>query len=71
MKQITCSNLGGPADCNVVITGNDAQDMIDKGWKHLQEAHPDLVKNIMSNSKEANDKWMDDFKANFDNLKDA
>ncbi|HEX5429546.1 MAG TPA: hypothetical protein VFX17_00515 [Patescibacteria group bacterium] len=70
MKKILCSNLGGPADCTTVITGNTAQEMIDSGWKHLQETHPEQAENIMKNPKEANDKWMAEFKEKFDTLED-
>jgi hypothetical protein len=71
MKQIKCSEMGGPETCNEVITGANAQEMIDVGWKHLQEAHPEVSQKIMNNPKDENDKWMDDFKANFENLQDA
>ena len=62
--------MGGPSDCTTVITGNSAQEMIDNGWKHIQEAHPEQAKKIMGNAKEVNDKWMADFKAKFDSLED-
>lgn len=71
MKQIKCSEMGGPATCDVVLKSDTAQGMVDVGWKHLQEAHPELAKSIMSNPKEENDKWMDDFKANFEKLADV
>ena len=71
MKQIKCSEMGGPATCEEIITGNDAQEMIDNGWKHVQEKHPEVSENIMKNPKEENDKWMDEFKQNFGNLQDA
>lgn len=71
MKKTTCAAMGGPSDCTTVIMGNTAQEMIDAGWKHIQEAHPDQAKKIMANSKEENDKWMDEFRAKFDTLEDA
>ncbi len=71
MKKIFCKDLGGPADCMVELTGATSAEMIDMGWKHLQEAHPEQAKNIMSNPKEVNDKWMADFAAKFDTLQDA
>jgi hypothetical protein len=71
MKKILCSGIGGPAECTEVITGATAEEMIDKGWKHIQEAHPELAQNIMNNPKEENDKWMANFKAKFDTLEDA
>lgn len=71
MKQITCSKMGGDSACNFVITGATSQEMIDNGWKHMGEAHPERVKQIMANPKDVNDKWMADFAANFSNLQDA
>jgi ADP-ribosylglycohydrolase len=71
MKRITCAQLGGPSDCTTVITGATSEEMIDAGWKHLQEAHPEQAANIMSNPKEVNDKWMAEFHTKFDNLQDA
>lgn len=71
MKKIMCSAMGGPADCSEVFTGNTADELIMNGWKHLQEAHSQTADDIQGNPKEVNDKWMADFKANFDNLADA
>ncbi|MDB5238453.1 MAG: hypothetical protein JWM46_723 [Candidatus Kaiserbacteria bacterium] len=62
--------MGGPADCKVVLMAPTAEGMIDTGWKHLQEAHPEQAKNIMNNPKDVNDKWMSEFKVKFDSLED-
>jgi predicted small metal-binding protein len=71
MKKVTCAQLSGPATCDEVITGNTAEEIIDAGWKHMQEAHPEQAQNIMNNPKEANDAWMAEFKAKFDTLETA
>lgn len=71
MKKAMCSEIGGPATCTETFEAATPEKMIDKAWKHLQEAHPEQAKNIMSNPKEENDKWMADFKANFAALKNA
>lgn len=63
--------MGGPADCNVIITGANAQEMIGSGWEHVKMAHPETAATISANSKEMNDKWMADFSANFESLQDA
>ena len=71
MKQITCAAMGGPETCTTMISGNNAEEMISNGWKHIQEAHPDMAAKIGANSKEENDKWMADFKAKFDTFPEA
>jgi predicted small metal-binding protein len=71
MKQVTCAQLGGPADCHAMLSGETASDVISSGWKHIEQAHPDLAKNIMSNPKEVNDQWMADFTNRFDDIPDV
>ncbi len=71
MKKIICSEIGGPATCTEVFTAATPEEMIDQAWKHLEEAHPEVAENIKKNPKEENDKWMADFKSNFDNLENA
>ena len=71
MKHIPCSELGGPATCNEMISGSTADEMVTNGWKHLQEAHPEVAQNIMNNPKDVNDKWMTEFKEKFESLPEA
>lgn len=71
MKALKCSEMGGPATCDLEFKANTSEEMIGKGWAHIQEAHPDVAKNIMSNPKEVNDKWMAEFHAKFDSLPDT
>lgn len=71
MKQIKCSEMGGPADCNVIITANTAQEMIGSGWEHMQVEHPTDAARIEAQPKEVNDKWMADFSSKFETLQEA
>ena len=63
--------MASPETCSEVITGSDAKEMIDTGWKHIHEAHPEIEQRIMANPKEENDKWMAEFAEKFPNLQDA
>ena len=68
MKQMTCAQMGGPAECSTMITGNTADEMVANGMKHIEEAHPEMAKDIKAMSKEAMDKWMAEFQPKFDAL---
>ena len=37
MKEVTCSDLGGPATCDVVIVGVTAEEMGENCKKHVME----------------------------------
>ncbi len=72
MKQTTCSALAGEPTCEMVFTGSTADEIIDKGWKHMEVAHPELVEKIKAQPKEETDKWMANFKENvFPSLAEA
>jgi predicted small metal-binding protein len=71
MKVITCSQIGGPESCTDQFKAATSEEMIRQGWKHIEEAHPELADNIKNNPKEINDKWMADFHAKFDSLPEA
>lgn len=68
MKQITCSQMGGPAECKEILSGETADEMVKAGWAHIEAAHPEMAENIKNNPKEVNDKWQEDFRATFDAL---
>lgn len=53
--------MGGPATCNVMISGNTAEETVTNAMKHLEEAHPELAASIKANTPEANAAWMTDF----------
>jgi predicted small metal-binding protein len=61
MKQMTCAQMGGPADCTAMISGNTPEEMVDNGMKHVNEAHPKMAEDMKAMSKETTDKWMGEF----------
>ena len=65
MKQITCAQMGGPATCTAVISGNAAEELVGSGMKHVTEAHPDIANGIKAMTKEETAAWMADFRTKF------
>lgn len=65
MKHMTCAQMGGPATCSTVITGETAEEMIENGSKHVGAEHPELAEQMKQMSPEENAKWMADFKKKF------
>ena len=70
-KKVTCFTMAGPEGCDAVVIAETPEEMMDKGWKHMKEAHPELAAKIEANPKEVNDKWFADFKIKFLTLDDA
>jgi hypothetical protein len=68
MKQMTCQQMGGPATCTVVITGNTAEEMVKNGMDHINQAHPEMAADIKKMTPEATSAWMADFQKKFDAL---
>ena len=66
MKQMTCAQMGGPSDCNTMISGSTPEEMVANGMKHLTQAHPKMAEDMKMMSKEVGDKWMAEFKAKWD-----
>ncbi len=66
MKKMTCSQMGGPAACNTILTGNTPEEIVQHGMKHIEQAHPDMAENIKAMSKEETEKWMEEFKNKWD-----
>jgi predicted small metal-binding protein len=66
MKQMTCAQMGGPATCNLMISGNTAEEMVKNGMDHITQAHPDLAEQIKKMTPEETTQWMADFKVKFD-----
>lgn len=66
MKQMTCAQMGGPATCDFVVTGNTAEEMTANGTTHVMESHPDIVAQMEAMSPEDKANWMTDFQAKFD-----
>ena len=68
MKQMTCAQMGGPATCDVMITGSTAEEMVKNGMDHITAAHPDMAEKVKAMTPEETAKWMADFKVKFDAL---
>lgn len=66
MKQMTCAQMGGPATCDFVVTGNTAEEMAANGTAHVMESHPDIAAQMEAMSPEDKANWMTDFQAKFD-----
>lgn len=63
---MTCAQMGGPADCTVMITGNTAEEMVKNGMDHINQAHPEMAADIKKMTPEATTQWMADFQKKFD-----
>lgn len=66
MKQMTCAAAGGPATCDVMLTGNTAEEMVGNGMDHVRAAHPEMAEDIKKMTSEETTKWMADFNQKFD-----
>ena len=56
---MTCSQMSGP--CDVSMAAATEKEMMDKGWAHVEEAHPDVAEKVKAMSQEEKDKWSTDF----------
>lgn len=59
MKKITCSDLGGPSECEVEIKGNTPDEMVKNCQEHVMEevenaddSHQEAVENMQGMSPE-------------------
>ncbi len=66
MKQMTCAQMGGPATCNTMISGNTADEMVKNGMAHIEAEHPEMAADIKKMTPEETTKWMADFQLKFD-----
>ena len=55
MKTITCAQMGGP--CDAQMTAGSEKEMMDMGWKHVEEVHPEILAGIKAMPKEDMDAW--------------
>lgn len=76
MKQATCKQLRGA--CDTIITGTSAEEMAENCKAHVSdmlqdgdESHKIAVNEMMSLSKENQQKWYEEFLASFDSLPEA
>lgn len=65
---MTCTAMGGPADCSVTLSGNTAEEIVTNGTAHVMAAHPDIAAQMGAMSDEDKAKWMDEFRTKFDAL---
>lgn len=61
MKQMTCPQMGGPATCTAVLSGNTEEELLANGTKHVNAVHPEIAGQMKTMSKADNDKWTADF----------
>jgi len=66
MKQMTCAQMGGPATCNTMISGNTAEEMVKNGMDHINQVHPEMAADIKKMTPEETSQWMADFQKKFD-----
>jgi predicted small metal-binding protein len=64
MKTLTCEQMGGP--CASPLTGATPEEMMEHGWKHMEEAHPDMATEMAALPQEAKDDWEKGFRAKWD-----
>ena len=55
---MSCSAMGGPAECTEMISGNTAEEMATNGTTHVMAAHPEIVAQMSAMSDEDKAKWM-------------
>jgi len=70
MKQMTCAQMGGPATCSFLITGDTAEEMVQNAMAHISQAHPDLAAQVKAMTADETTKWMADFRIKFSALAD-
>jgi Trk K+ transport system NAD-binding subunit len=66
MKQMTCAQMGGPATCSTIISGNTAEEMVKNGMDHIIQTHPEMAADVKNMTPEATAAWMADFQKKFD-----
>ena len=61
MKKMTCKDMGGM--CDHEMTAETAEEMIQVGMVHLEEAHPEMAASVKAMPKDdpAMVKWSEDF----------
>lgn len=61
--------MGGP--CDTVVSGNSPEEVMDNGWKHMEEAHPDMAASMKDMPQEAKDEWSKKFHAQWEAAPEA
>jgi predicted small metal-binding protein len=50
MKTMTCTQLGGPCDDEII--GNTPDELMSNGMKHLEAAHPQMAADVKAAPKD-------------------
>ena len=68
MKTMTCAQMGGM--CDEAVSGNTAEEVMTKGMKHLEEAHPEMAADVkaMPIDDPIMVAWSEKFQKDFDAL---
>ena len=56
---MTCAQMGGP--CSAEVHGETPDQMMQHGWKHLEEAHPEMVEEMANMPDETKEAWTKQF----------
>lgn len=66
MKTMTCRQMGGM--CDTPIQASSMDEMLSKGMKHLEEAHPEMAADIkkMDPKDPMMVAWSEKFKADYE-----
>ena len=59
MKTLTCAQMSGP--CEHAMTAGTEAEMMEMGWKHVEEMHPEISASMATMPQEEKDKWASDF----------
>ena len=65
---MTCAQMGGP--CEEKVHAETAEDMMQNGWKHVEQAHPEMKEGLENMPQEAKDEWTKKFKADWEQTPD-
>jgi len=61
MKKMTCANMGGPCDHEMVA--ETQEEMMMKGMEHVKAAHPEMVHDIENMTPEQSAEWQKGYDA--------
>ncbi len=57
MKQLTCAQMGGPADCTATASGENIMEIGQNIMPHVEEAHPEMAAQIKASTPEEMADW--------------
>ena len=68
MKQMTCVELGGA--CSKMLSGETADQLLNQGYEHVLQNHPEVVQQVMRMSDAERNAWDLDFQAKWNQASD-